>query len=123
MNWKNLDSISAYKKLSELKGHVNLQEVMSGENGAERVKKYNVPMAAGLTYYYAAKQVDDEVLDALQGSQCGIFRNAAGEAKITVKNTAISKTTIDTKKLKQFYPEAWAATKKDSASTRFSIRA
>lgn len=66
MNWKNLDSISAYKKLSELKGHVNLQEVMSGENGAERVKKYNVPMAAGLTYYYAAKQVDDDVLDALQ---------------------------------------------------------
>ena len=66
MNWKNLDSISTYKKLGELKGHVNLQEVMSGENGAERVKKYNVPMAAGLTYYYAAKQVDDEVLDALQ---------------------------------------------------------
>ena len=64
-----------------------------------------------------------EVLDALQGSQCGIFRNAAGEAKITVKNTAISKTTIDTKKLKQFYPDAWAATKKDSAYTRFSIRA
>ena len=66
MNWKNLDSISTYKKLGELKGHVNLQEVMSGENGAERVKKYNVPMAAGLTYYYAAKQVDDEVLDTLQ---------------------------------------------------------
>ena len=66
MNWKNLDTISAYKKLSELKGHVNLQDAMSGENGAERVKKYNVPMAAGLTYYYAAKQVDEAVLDALQ---------------------------------------------------------
>ncbi len=66
MNWKNLDSIAAYQKLIELKGHVNLQEAMSGENGAERTAKYNVPMAAGLNYYYAAKQVDEKVLDALQ---------------------------------------------------------
>ncbi len=28
---------------------------MSGENGAERVKNYSVPMAEGLTYNYAAK--------------------------------------------------------------------
>ena len=66
MNWKNLDSVAAYEKLRLLKGHVNLQQVMSGENGAERVKKYQVPMAAGLTYFYAAKQVDETVLDALQ---------------------------------------------------------
>ncbi len=63
-----------------------------------------------------------EVLEALQGAQCGIFRNAAGDTKITVKNTAISKTTIDAKKLKQLYPVAWAATKKDSAYTRFSVK-
>ncbi len=62
-----------------------------------------------------------EILEALQGAQCGIFRNAAGDAKITIKNTAINKTTIDAKKLKQFYPEAWAATKKNSAYTRFSV--
>ena len=66
MNWKNLDTIAAYEKLSELKGHVNLQDAMSGEKGAERVRQYRVPMAAGLTYHYAAKQVDEEVLDALQ---------------------------------------------------------
>ena len=35
------------------------------EKGAERVKKYSTPMAAGLTYNYAAKQVDETVLDAL----------------------------------------------------------
>ena len=63
-----------------------------------------------------------EILEALQGSQCGVFRNAAGDAKITVKNTAISKTTIDAQKLKQLYPVAWAATKKDSAYTRFSVK-
>ena len=66
MNWKNLDSVAAFTKLNELKGHVNLQEAMSGEAGADRVRKYQVPMAAGLTYHYAAKQVDEDVLDALQ---------------------------------------------------------
>ena len=66
MNWKNLDSVAAFQKLNELKGHVNLQEAMSGENGAARVGKYHVPMAAGLDYYYAARQVDEDVLDALQ---------------------------------------------------------
>ncbi len=44
---------------------VNLAEAMSGENGAERVKKYSVPMAAGLAYNYAAKQVDEKVLTVL----------------------------------------------------------
>ena len=63
-----------------------------------------------------------EVLEALQGAQCGIFRNAAGDTKITIKNTAICKTTIDAKKLKQFYPDAWAATKKESAYMRFSVK-
>ena len=38
---------------------------MSGEAGAERVKNYNVPMACGLNYNYAAKKVDSEVLNAL----------------------------------------------------------
>lgn len=38
---------------------------MSGENGAERVKNYSIPMAEGLVYNYAAKQVDDDVLAAL----------------------------------------------------------
>ena len=44
---------------------VNLAEVMSGENGAERVKSYSVPMAEGLAYNYAAKQVNEDVLAAL----------------------------------------------------------
>ena len=51
------------KELSNVK-KVNLAEVMTGENGAERVKNYSVPMAAGLAYNYAAKQVDDDVLEA-----------------------------------------------------------
>ena len=64
LKWNNLDTISAYQELLKVTP-VNLAEVMSGENGAERVKKYSVPMAAGMAFNYASKQVDDKVLDAL----------------------------------------------------------
>lgn len=64
ITWNNLDTVSAYQALQKLKP-VNLAEAMAGESGAARVKKYSVPMAAGLSYNYAAKQVDDEILKAL----------------------------------------------------------
>ena len=64
--WKNLDTTAAYKKLQGLKNHVCLQDAMSGESGAKRVKEYCVPMAGGLSYNYAAKQVDADVLAALK---------------------------------------------------------
>ena len=63
--WKNLDTLETFKALSEVK-RVKLAEVMSGAEGAERVKKYSVPMAEGFSYNFAAKQVDDEVLCALK---------------------------------------------------------
>ena len=47
--WKNLDTLASYSKLAELKGHVDIADAMAGEKGAERVKKYSTPMAAGLT--------------------------------------------------------------------------
>ncbi|MDD7177243.1 MAG: glucose-6-phosphate isomerase, partial [Lachnospiraceae bacterium] len=65
INWNNLDTIPAYQELFKV-AKVNLAEVMSGENGADRVKKYTVPMGEGLALNYAAKQVDDEVLAALE---------------------------------------------------------
>ena len=64
VSWNNLDTLASYAELEKVE-KVNLAEVMSGENGAERVKKYSVPMAEGLVYNYAAKQVDDDVLAAL----------------------------------------------------------
>ncbi len=64
ITWNNLDMITAYQELLKM-GTVNLAETMAGENGADRVKKYNVPMAAGLAFNYAAKQVDDKVLEVL----------------------------------------------------------
>ncbi|MCI9573344.1 MAG: glucose-6-phosphate isomerase [Lachnospiraceae bacterium] len=63
ITWKNLDTASAYQELLKVVP-VDLKEAMTGEGGAERVKKYSVPMAAGLAFNYAAKQVDDKALEA-----------------------------------------------------------
>ena len=65
ISWKNLDTLSSFSKLNALKNRVNLPEVMAGENGAGRVARYAAPMAQGMQYNYAAKQVDDEILSAL----------------------------------------------------------
>ena len=65
IEWKNFDELASVKKLSALAGKVKLKEVMAGESGADRVKKYAVPMAEGLCYSYAPKEVDDDVLAAL----------------------------------------------------------
>ena len=65
VSWKNLDTLASYQELVKTKDSVKLAQVMSGEGGAERVAKYNIPMAGGLTYYYAAKKVDDDILEKL----------------------------------------------------------
>ncbi|WP_022772146.1 glucose-6-phosphate isomerase [Butyrivibrio sp. AE2015] len=64
-NWKNLDTLKSFEDLKTVK-HVDLVSAMSGESGANRVKNYSVKMAAGLSYNYAAKEVDDDVLKALE---------------------------------------------------------
>jgi len=77
IQWENLDKLGAYKKLQSLKNSVSVKEELTGEKGAERVAKYTAPMAAGLTYNYAAKQVNEQVLSVLQ--------ELADEAQLTEK--------------------------------------
>ncbi len=64
VNWKNLDQLDAFKELESL-DKVCLPCAMAGENGAERVKKYCIPMAQGLFFNYGAKAVDDDILASL----------------------------------------------------------
>ena len=66
INWKNMDTLASYQELMNVE-RVNLVEEMSGENGAERVKKYSVPMGAGLDFNYGARPVNDRILAALSG--------------------------------------------------------
>ena len=64
INWKNLDTVDSYQELVNVE-KVNLVEVMAGQNGADRVKKYSAPMAEGMAFNYASRPVDDKVLEAL----------------------------------------------------------
>ena len=64
-NWNNLDTLNSYKQLKENTPDFDLVTAMSGESGAERMKKFNVPMACNMTYNYAAKAVDDSIIDSL----------------------------------------------------------
>ena len=41
VSWNNLDTLSSYKELADVKPAC-LTEVMSGDNGAERVKNYPI---------------------------------------------------------------------------------
>ena len=76
LNWKNLDTLEAFKELQQVKPAV-LKEVLSGEAGAARVAEYAAPMAEGLSFNYAARPVDADVLAALA--------KLAGEAQLSEK--------------------------------------
>ncbi len=62
--WKNMDTLASYQALKNVE-RVDLAKAMSGENGAERVKNYTVPMGAELDFNFGARPVDDKVLEAL----------------------------------------------------------
>lgn len=81
ITWSNLDSLPSYKKMLSLKGQVKLQDVLSGNDAAKRVTEYSVPMAAGLKYNYAAKQVNEQIL--------GVLSDLAKEAQLTEKYEAL----------------------------------
>ncbi|MDD5789934.1 MAG: glucose-6-phosphate isomerase [Spirochaetia bacterium] len=65
INWENLDSLESFKKLQSLKGAVDIAKELSSAAASQRVKDYSVNMGAGLTYNYAAKQVNEKVLKVL----------------------------------------------------------
>ncbi len=80
VKWNNLDTLTSYQELFNVK-KVNLAEVMSGDKAADRVKTYSIPMAEGLQFNYAAKQVDADVLEAL--------KKLAEEAQLSEKFEAL----------------------------------
>ena len=80
ISWNNLDTLTSYKELFEVE-RVNLVEAMTGENGAERVKNYSVPMSNGLAFNFGAKKVDDKVI--------AVLAKLAKEAQLTEKYAAL----------------------------------
>ena len=80
IHWNNMDTLASYQELQNTKP-VNLPAVMAGENGAERVKTYTVPMGAGLDFNYGARPVDADILAGLA--------KFAQEAQLTEKFAAL----------------------------------
>lgn len=66
ISWKNLDELDAYESLKATRDNVDLVKVMEGSEGERRVRDYRIPMVAGLSYHYATKKVDDQIIDLLQ---------------------------------------------------------
>ncbi|MCM1321365.1 MAG: glucose-6-phosphate isomerase [Bacteroides sp.] len=77
ITWENADKLAAFKKLQSLKGLVDLKSVLD----AERVRACTVRMAEGLSYNYAAKQVNQQILAVLQ--------ELSDEAQLTAKYEAL----------------------------------
>ncbi|MBR1912987.1 MAG: glucose-6-phosphate isomerase [Treponema sp.] len=81
MSWNNLDKLESFKKLQFLKGSVSVAKELEGAGGASRVAKYTIPMGGGLTYNYAAKQVNDQVVS--------VFKSLVEEAQLLEKYEAL----------------------------------
>ena len=78
--WKNMDTLASWQELLAA-DKLNLAAAMSGENGADRVRNYTVPMAAGLAFNYGARPVDDNIL--------AILEKFAAEQQLTEKFAAL----------------------------------
>ena len=74
--WKNMDTLTTYQELKNAP-KVDLAAAMSGEGGAQRVRRYSVPMGAGLAFNFGARPVDDGIL--------AILADFAREAQLTGK--------------------------------------
>ena len=74
--WKNMDTLAAYQALQSAE-KLNLAAAMAGENGAQRVKNYTMPMGAQLDFNYGARPVDDKIL--------ALLADFAKEAQLTEK--------------------------------------
>ena len=63
--WKNLNECEAFKRLKAL-SVPKIASILKGTGVASRVRAYSVPIISSLHYNYAAKKVDDDVLQVLQ---------------------------------------------------------
>lgn len=77
VSWKNPDELSSFKELCSDTHRADLKTLMSKEHSAGRVADYKVEMSCGLSYCFASKAVDDEILSKLQA--------LADEAELSAK--------------------------------------
>ena len=76
ISWNNLNKLESFKALKEFKEPVSLAKALKGASGAKRVAECSIPMAGGLVYNYAAKQVSKQLVSA--------FKKIVKEARLPV---------------------------------------
>ncbi|MBO6177289.1 MAG: glucose-6-phosphate isomerase [Treponema sp.] len=81
MSWNNLNKLESYKKLQSLKNSVSLASALKGASGVKRVTEFSIPMSAGLTYNYAAKQVNKQIIS--------VFKSLVKEDQLLEKFAAL----------------------------------
>ena len=81
ISWDNLNKLDSFKKLQTLKGAVSVAKALNGASSAKRVEECSIPMSNGLTYNYAAKQVNKQVLS--------VFKSLAKEDQLLEKFAAL----------------------------------
>jgi len=81
ISWDNLTKLDSFKKLLTLKGAVSVKKALSGAAGAKRVEECSIPMSSGLTYNYAAKQVNKQILT--------VFKSLVKEDQLLEKFAAL----------------------------------
>ena len=62
ITWSNADKLASWTKLMSLKGMVSVKEQLSSPDAVKRVNDYNIKMGGGLTFNYAAKQVNEQII-------------------------------------------------------------
>ena len=81
ITWNNLNKLESFKKLQSLKGSVSVAKALKGASGAKRVAEFTIPMGAGLTYNYAAKAVNKQIIS--------VFKLLAKEGQLLEKYAAL----------------------------------
>jgi glucose-6-phosphate isomerase len=81
ISWNNLNKLESFAKLKEFKNEVSLKKALAGAAGAKRVAEFSIPMAAGLTYNYAAKQVNKQMIS--------VFKQLVKEGQLIEKYQAL----------------------------------
>ncbi|MCR5436057.1 MAG: glucose-6-phosphate isomerase [Treponema sp.] len=66
MTWSNADKLASWKKLMSLKGMVSVKEQLSSSDATKRVNDYNIKMGGGLSFNYAAKQVNEQIIKTFE---------------------------------------------------------
>ena len=101
IQWKNIDQLTSFQKLQHI-NRINLAAAMTGEDGAERVKNYTVPMGEGLHFNYGARPVDDQILAALAD-----LAKEAFKASELIKKHFDSAFGIDKKEIHVYHTESF----------------